>query len=305
MTLGNQFQSNVWTTGKVGPIPGTAKHPQGRLMRPEYTGDPDRMSPENWLANDGHGTAPSGRGPNARALAEGKRESRVPTEGKDVLTWHSNHGDMPDYENEGRFEDAYEGRVQEDQSGRLFTEDMGYAIGTHTGTIKAGYERQGPSTGGTVAHPVKFERSKLLGDASGPRIYGDYQANHSSNLTDNIEAGGVVAYGNDVEDAGSISYRGLRDTYRTWNDDMDTAINKSSRFGNRGPRPQYVEAHKQGYAPAVQSGKLVAQAHMNYRDQQPLPTLERFAKDYMSGSDHHTAPIFNGEQWTMRKKTGE
>jgi hypothetical protein len=308
MTLGPQFQRNVWDTGKVGPYPGTAKNPQGRLFRPEYTGDPDALAPDRWLDNDGNGTAPSGSIIPQDNKWSGEYNKRQVPKGKDILTWHTNTGALHDYEDESRFDErSFSTSVHEDEKGRPLSEDMGYALGTHFGTIQAGLERYpggGDKEGHLAhAHPVKIARNTVLGNEAGPKVYNDYQANHSSNLTDNMEAGGTIAYTNDVEDSGTVSYRTLRQTARSWNDDMDTAISKSSRFGIRGPRPMYREAHEQGYSPVVESAKLRKRAQSAWSSRQALPGMEKWANAGEEGkfpSAVNTAGL-DGKQFTMKK----
>lgn len=237
------------------PRPGTARHPQGRMFKPEYSSSPERLYTDNWLQSDN----------------------------RDVVAWHHNMGDLPEFDSDGRMGPPGDYLVTADPKDRPVHKDLGYMQGMHFGTPAAGFDRWGKqqpveTAGGPATtnpavqgHPVRLPRSAMhtptkdtRRDGGDPR-WSDHQANFSSNLQDAVDAGGVVPYRNDVEDEGSTSYKALRETARTWSDDVMDAKQQNTWGMNRVSPGQFAAAER-GYNPVLRSGRIMANAQ---RTQQP------------------------------------
>lgn len=255
MSLGRQF-------------PGTAKHPQGRLFKPEYTGDPHKLSPENWMSQDA--SVPFERKVDRGAY--GGTSGDQPTANRnagDILTYHTNMtGELPAKDDPFRPELGMS-VTGTDAKGRPFGPD-GSPVGMHFGTVKAGWDRiaheNDPQP--AVAHAVKLPASKQFGrgdtpfnwdpkgrhvDPSGPVTpWDDDTANHNSSLTDMVEEGYAIPYRNNVEDEGSISYRVDRSQVRTWGEDVKAA----PKSGKGAPHPAYQYLAEKGYNPVIETGKI-------------------------------------------------
>jgi len=244
---------HAWDTGPSTPVPGSARHPQGRLFNPGgmYTGDPWKLSPENWMKGSG-----------------------TPAH-NDIITWHGSESsqlpryDMPDmrqvdpYEHEGadwgneeidpetgEYNDDYVD-YSVDTKDRPMA-DYGSAVGMHFGSPNAAISRGETSSPRPFLHAVRLPESTLAppprGGFSTPRpggsiAGGDYRsgnlivnketgertkdtrwsdaaANFATKATDLVESGHSIAYRNDVEAKGSTSYRTLPETVRTWSEDV-------------------------------------------------------------------------------------
>ena len=279
---GTQF--NTWDTGAVGPFPGTDKNPQGRLMRPEYSGDPYRHAPDNWMANE---------------------------TGNDTLTYHTNLGDLPEYDDPERFSDGpFADSMTEDPSGRPFLDSMGSTVGMHFGTIEAGYDRNAHKSGADkrniISHPVKIAESTFHENPND--VYGlwtDENANKSDTLTDKVEAGGTIPYRNDLEHQGSTSYRTSRDVARSWSDDIRTShANSNPRFGpRRGPAPALKAAVNAGYELSNPTGQLLPGGDSSIVQRDGQAAFEGMHNPEVVTPRSMRELALSGTQFALRKQT--
>jgi hypothetical protein len=251
---------HLWLSDKTTQLPGTAKHPQGRLFAPVggYTGDPMKLHPENWL-----------------------KQSDTPAHG-DVISWHgSEESSLPrsdDYEHRASEESDFEGadwnnpyydeEGEENEDYRDWSVDekdrpmtnYGSAVGMHFGSPAAAADRGSKATPRPFVHPARLPESTMAppptggfsterpggsiasglyrsgqtivnqetGEKTVDTRWGDPAANYASKATDLVEKGKTLAYRNDVEAQGSTSYRTLPETARTWSEDVMSAKDPSS-----------------------------------------------------------------------------
>ncbi len=308
-------------------FPGTEKNPQGRLFKPEYTGDPHKLSPENWMKGDA--STPLIRHEEKMAFGgTSGSQDPVPRAAGDILTYHTNMGALPVADNVFRGK----GPQSRDSKGRAVGED-GSLVGMHFGTVKAGYDRvshnKDPSA--AQAHPVKFHSSAQFGaydtiegkqttplaeQTRSPSPWSDDAANISEKATDAVETGYAVPYRNDVEDEGSISYRTKRANVRRWSTDVKLGIGQ--RVGE--PHPAYKYLADKGYNPVIETGKI--HEAIQYQPRQlpldnsgltnpaaPSPDRDEFSKINVHRYNQEAADLTKQSQglspqfsqWTMKK----
>ena len=284
----------VWEADKqAGPLEGTERHPQGRLFAPvgAYRGDPFKLTPENWL---GHSATPAHSDTIAWHSSESSALPRYDSpESRQIESEYGSAWDDDD-------EDEEREDFSEDTKERPMAE-YGSAIGLHLGNIKAATARddsrpfvhparipeatmEGPKEGASfrterrhgqlVAGP---EQSSAMdyskpGHEEGVRDtrWSDEAANYAERATDLVEEGKTLPYRNEVEAAGSTSFRTKPDTVRTWSEDVMNA--RSPRTGapagsgtevdwqdehafRNEPHPSLVHLAQQGYNPVVQPAK--------------------------------------------------
>lgn len=309
---GAQFARNIWDSGPSKTVPGTKKHPQGRLFKPEYTGDPHRFEVEKWMSSADHlPTRVDAVSPvDERPLPSEQFSDLMQSPKRDVIGWHTNLGDLPDYDDQDRV--GFAGHVKADREGRAYVEGMGSLVGTHFGTVEAGADRHASSDrlGKSMrkAHPVKLDKSKIH-----PKLLSDTAANHSDDFTDMVEDGKALFYRNDVEDAGSLSFRVLRDEVKTWGEDVtEYARGKSQFHGVRPPHPSYTAAAEAGYEPVVRTGKELDrlndpagyQNSLDFGAGGPVPRGRYLAKDSNSQYGTRLAEFYGNPPVELRKPRG-
>lgn len=324
--MGDQF-GGVTKAKRSTPLPGTEKHPQGRLFAPVggYAGDPWKLSPENWMPT----VKPSGltRGPDTverddeglmrrvPGMVESTKPQVTPAAAHgDITSWHSSTSSaVPRYDDpDSRQIDQYEHEGPDWDNSEIDPEtgdynddyvdfsvdhkdrpmaNYGSAVGMHLGDIKAATDRDSArdfihplriprdtlappprgnfSTdrpGGSIAAGSMRSQNRVLNQETGERTedtrWSDQAANFASRATDLVESGKTLAYRNDIEAAGSTSYRTLPETTRTWSEDVLGSTTPGGRsvpgesadteHGLRGtPHPALVHLAQQGYNPVV------------------------------------------------------
>jgi hypothetical protein len=263
----------IVSNGQFGPHPGTERHPQGRLFKPEYSGSPSRFDLGNWLQSD-------------------KR---------DVVAWHHNTGDFPEYDSDGRM-DLDDANISFDNDDRAQHKDLGYLQGMHFGTPAAGFSRWYGGTrdqgdrAGVQGHPVRLARDTIRQpsehvaqsvktDEHGLRVWSDRAANFDEGLQNDVESGRTIPYRNDFEDEGSTSFKALRDTARTWGEDV-LAAKQRNTWGMNRVSPAQVAAAERGYNPVLPSGQIVGRAQAARQPMLPVDNHQTFARatpgDYMT-----------------------
>lgn len=257
----------IYSDRQMGPFEGSERNPQGRLFKPAFSGN--RMDVSSWLQSDA----------------------------KDTVQWHHNRGDFPEYDSDMRMDDD---TLDYDEQDRAVHKDLGYQQGMHFGTPSAGFDRWGgsvqtgderkgyPELRSVQGHPVRLARSAMYeppADATPDNNtkvarpeasdydpserqgrWTDKAANFSPKLQNAVERGKVIPYENRFEDEGSTSYKALRDTARTWSEDVEEAQRRSG-WGEERVRPAEAAAVAAGYNPVLRSGERVANARQT---QQPM-----------------------------------
>lgn len=245
---------HLWLSEKATPLPGTAKHAQGRLFAPtgRYGGDPWKLHPSNWMQQPAEGDTPAH---------------------SDIISWHgSEESSLPrsdEYEHRqldpSEFEGAdwgneqYDENMEEYEGYHDFSLDdkerpmtnYGSAVGLHFGSLEAAASRAprphmhparipsdtlvppprgGFATdrpGGGIAGGDYKSNNVIVNEETGERTkdtrWSDSAANFAEKATDLVESGKTIAYRNDVEAKGSTSYRTLPETTRTWSEDVMSA----------------------------------------------------------------------------------
>lgn len=341
-------------------LPGTAKHPQGRLFAPvgDYRGDPWKLAPENWI---GGGDTPAH---------------------SDITAWHSTeHASLPRYDQpQGVDPDHYDGPDWDnandednpdyhdysvDSKDRPIAEH-GSAIGMHFGSLRAAIDRakSGSIEERSYVHPVRIPQRTLVDPPQGsfrtPRpggsfaggwyrankpgpdgewsTWSDTAANHAERGTDMVEAGKTIPYENEAEDKGSISYRTLPETTRTWAEDvLNARAPGSGRPAGAGtpdvdwndehavrnvPHPALVHLAERGYNPVVRGdlgevrenigerarrasegsrhpmGTSDSSRPVRYKDDGPMPGP---LKQPEPTAESRRAAFLQAQDWTMGK----
>jgi hypothetical protein len=306
----NPIRNRVYEQETSTPLPGTGKHPQGRLFNPTgaYRGDPWKLHPENWMAQGG--TAPY---------------NQVPSRG-DIISWHaSESSQLPRYDDPHSRQVSEDFGQSDDYSQQLSDDDFddfndytdysvdeqerpmadyGSAIGMHFGSILAAKERAGRA----FVHPVRIPRETLeepppgsfstdrpggayggqyrsqhkirnyeTGEVSEDVRWTDRAANYAERATDLVEQGKTIAYRNDVEAAGSTSYRALPETVRTWSEDVLEAPTGSFDVGR--PHPGLTHLAKQGYNPVALTSDRPLSAFGREQEtwRSPVPAFEQLS----------------------------
>lgn len=175
----------------------------------------------------------------------------------------------------------------EDKKGRPMA-DYGSAVGMHLGDLKAAADRDKyrqfihplripsesltapprgnfstPRPGGSIAAGSMRSRNSVVNAETGERTedtrWSDQAANFAGKATDLVESGKTLAYRNDIEAAGSTSYRTLPETTRTWSEDVLDAPNAHPALGHLA---------QQGYNPMVKRADMSTPA-TGYQQQLP------------------------------------
>lgn len=278
---GPQFHG-TWLADRSQPLPGTTKHPQGRMFAPigNRAGDPWKQSPENWL-----------------------RQSDTPSH-NDIITWHASESSqlaryddadsrqLDQYDFEGADWDNHEideeGNYNEDYTDFSVDAkdrpmaDYGSAIGMHFGDPGAAGARPGSRE---WVHPARIPQESLVqpprgnfatdrpggsiaagpykshttiynsetGESTPDTRWSDPAANFADKATDLVESGKTIAYRNDVEMPGSTSYRTLPETTRTWGEDV---------LEDKTAHPAMRAAAEQGFNPVMRSSQKTP-AHLS------------------------------------------
>jgi hypothetical protein len=307
-----------------GPYEGTAKHPQGRLFAPlgSYTGDPWKLSPENWLkqsATPAHGDIISWHSSEEQTLprSEEYEHRQLEPEHFAGADWGNE-----EYDEEGEYNEGYEDYSTDTQERPMAA--YGSAVGMHFGDLAAASQRA-PRP---FIHPARIPKETLAspprGSFSTPRpggmpIGGEYKsnativnketgeetkdtrwsdvgANFAEKATDLVERGKTLAYRNEVEARGSTSYRTLPETARTWSEDVLSSAHPgtgraASKYGwtddphaFRGvPHPVLVHLAESGYDPVIETNKTP-------------PALNRYSSEYQLSLPFETSPGQTYEQ---------
>lgn len=113
--------------------------------------------------------------------------------------------------------------------------DLGYgdSEGVHLGDKATAVERA-VLTGRENIHAVRLNSTQFT------PVMSDRYANYSQEATDIVRAGGVVRYHNDYENPGSVSYRALPESTKTWSQDVSedpTAHRALQRLAGGGFNP--------------------------------------------------------------------
>lgn len=294
---GPQFHGS-WLSDKAAPLPGTPRTPQGRLFTPtgRYTGDPMRLSPSNWMKQPAEGETAAHDDIVSFHSSESSQLPRYDDPDSRQIDPAEHEG--VDWDNE-----QYDENMEENEDYTDFSVDekdrpmanYGSAVGMHFGDVKAAVDRDKDRIrenihpvripGETVTPPPRgnFSTERPGGSiAAGPmrsnvRIvnaetgemkedtrWADPAANFATKATDIVEKGGTLAYRNDVESAGSTSYRALPETVRTWSEDVLGATSpRTGRPATAGehpdtehgfrnePHPALVHLAQQGYNPLI------------------------------------------------------
>jgi hypothetical protein len=100
--------------------------------------------------------------------------------------------------------------------------------GIHMGTVAAAFERD-PTREYIHSGRLNTTQFPTMG---GKMVWGDEAANTSERATDAVRSGHAIAYKNDVEDPGSISYRVKPEKVKTWSEDVleDDAAHPALRY---------------------------------------------------------------------------
>jgi hypothetical protein len=298
---------HLWLSDKTTPLPGSVKHPQGRLFAPtgSYTGDPMRLHPENWLKQ-------SDTPAHSDTISwHGSEESSLPRSDEYEHRAHEpDYGTGPDWST-GEDDDEMED-FSVDSKDRPMGE-YGSVVGMHFGSLAAASERA-PRP---FMHPARLPESTMAqpprGSFSTPKaggaiVGGDYRsnvniyneetgestkdtrwtdsaANYAEKATDLVESGKTLPYRNDVEAKGSTSYRTLPETARTWSEDVMSAKDPTrgslaSKYGwaddtsfRNKPHPALVHLAEAGYDPVVlpnETGRTLNSYKDSYQMSLPL-----------------------------------
>lgn len=288
--MGAQFHG-VYEAERSTPLPGTAKHPQGRLFAPVggYAGDPWKLHPDAWMGGKAHSDPIAWHNSDSSQLpryddAENRQIDQYDHEGAD---WGNEEIDE-----DGEYNDDYHDFSVDDKDRPMAT--YGSAVGMHLGDVAAamtfGREYTHPmripadtiaappkgnfSTerpGGSIAAGSMRSQNRIVNSETGERSedtrWSDPAANFASRATDLVESGKTLAYRNDIEAPGSTSYRTLPETGRTWSEDVLGSTTPSGRnmpghsadteHGFRGtPHPALVHLASLGYNPVQRKSEL-------------------------------------------------
>ena len=342
---GPQFHG-TWLSDKATPLPGTPRTPQGRLFAPtgRYTGDPMRLHPTNWM---GQGDTPAHEDIVSFHSSESSQLPRYDDPHSRQIDQYEHEG--PDWDNSEMTE---EGDYNEDYTDFSVDEkdrpmaNYGSAVGMHFGDVKAGIERDKDRTREHI-HPVRIPSETLTDPprgnfsterpggsiAAGPyrsnvnvinaetkeispdTRWNDAAANFATKATDLVESGKTLAYRNDVEAAGSTSYRALPETVRTWSEDVLGASSprtgraatagerpdEESGFRNE-PHPALVHLAQQGYNPVVRRSERARDTPVQPElPLEPQGLNDNIRKAEIEESKSRFAEFHAGKTWSMRK----
>lgn len=192
--MGSMF-SGVTKAKRSTPLPGTEKHPQGRLFAPvgDFKGDPWQNTPENWMpktTTTTHQAMDSAemddQGFMRRVPGETTTSTKTTTGHGDTIAWHSSTSSQPP-----RYDDASQRQLGEgdyegpdwdnpwqdehgnpnpdfhdfsvDKKGRPMT-DYGSAVGMHLGDVAAAMTRD---RGRDYLHPLRIPNDTMADPPKG------------------------------------------------------------------------------------------------------------------------------------------
>lgn len=210
---------------------------QGRLFNPVgmYTGNPDAMDIEKWLSDQS-------RGP---IVHHGSSESSLPAH--DDPDRSHDTGDEYGWINANSNAGAWSTDLEDDIAEGRRRAAFGYATGMHFGSKVAAYDRalqSGHEEQRTFLHSARIPTEAV---ASGK--FNDRTANFNPAVDDLVHGDQAIPYSNQVEDAGSISYRTKPEVVRTWGEDVMDAADRG-----RAVHPSVEAAARSGYNPVHRVG---------------------------------------------------
>jgi hypothetical protein len=218
-----------------------AQFRQGRLFNPVgmHTGNPWKLHPENWVEDESRGPV-VWHATDDETLAGVNRPHNSPSfEGYKPESEHPDNEWYRDKVGNRFHREDFDGMEGPD----LNAANYGSAVGMHFGSQKAATER-GRQRGldREWVHPARIPAEATRLNGRPIPEYKDDQANYTSEADLHVEAGKALPYRNNVEDAGSTSYRVLPETVRTWGEDV---------MSDRNAHPALTHLARHGYNPAV------------------------------------------------------
>jgi hypothetical protein len=218
-----------------------AQFRQARLFNPVgmHTGNPWKLHPENWTEDESRGPV-VWHATDDETLPGVNRPHNSPS-----FAGYRPESEHPDNE---WYRDKVGNRFHRDDFDSMAGPDLnaanyGSAVGLHFGSQQAAVERgRERALNREWVHPARIPTEALREGGRPIREMEDDKANYTAEADRRVEAGKALPYRNNVEDAGSTSYRALPETVRTWGEDV---------MDDRHAHPALKHLARHGYNPAV------------------------------------------------------